>query len=152
MKKFFGYMALLMVVGALGNLLPNSKDEKSDVASTTLATKTSQRVQTTVQSTDETIPWFPNGFKEHYKSGVAFKKSDRALSCGTCRGVGYEVVSITDCPNSLYVEGNIFDDAGVIIDWTNDSVHSLQAGQVAYIELTSYSGGARIVISDVSCR
>ena len=104
-----------------------------------------------MQSTDETIPWFPNGFKEHYKSGVAFKKSDKALSCGTCRGVGYEVVSIIDCPNSLYVEGNIFDDAGVIIDWTNDSVHSLQAGQFAYIELTSYSGGARIVISEVSC-
>jgi len=104
------------------------------------------------QASAETTPWYPDGFKEHFTTGIAFRKSEKSLSCGSCRGVGYEVVSITDCPNSLYVEGNIFDASGVLIDWTNDSVGSLKAGQIAYIELTSYSGGERIEISKVSCK
>jgi hypothetical protein len=86
------------------------------------------------------LPWYPSGFRETFP-GIAFKVADRKLSCYSCRGIVYEVISAISCPNQLYVEANFIDGNGTLLDWSNDVVPSLQAGQVAYVELITYSAG-----------
>jgi len=87
------------------------------------------------------LPWYPDGFEEAYP-GVAFRKSERGLDCYSCSGIIYEVITQFSCPNQLYVEANFIDSNGTIFDWTNDSVRSLSAGQIAYVELYTYSSGS----------
>jgi hypothetical protein len=101
------------------------------------------------------LPWFPEGFREIYSSGIAVKKSEtRKLSCYSCSGIVYEVISRDGCPSSLYVEANFLDSSGAIFDYSNDVVRSLSPLQIAYIELVTYSssGGGTVEITDVNCR
>ena len=87
------------------------------------------------------LPWYPDGFEEAYP-GVAFRKSERGLDCYSCSGIVYEVITQFSCPNQLYGEANFIDSNGTIFDWTNDTVQSLSAGQIAYVELYTYSSGS----------
>ena len=87
------------------------------------------------------LPWYPDGFEEAYP-GVAFRKSERGLDCYSCSGIVYEVITQFSCPNQLYVEANFIDSNGTIFDWDNDTVQSLSAGQIAYVELYTYSSGS----------
>ena len=87
------------------------------------------------------LPWYPDGFEEAYP-GVAFRKSERGLDCYSCSGIVYEVITQFSCPNQLYVEANFIDGNGTIFDWDNDTVQSLSAGQIAYVELYTYSSGS----------
>lgn len=100
------------------------------------------------------LPWYPDGFEESFP-GVAFKKSERGLSCySSCRGIVYEVVSEFGCPNQLYVQANFLDSNGAIFDWSNDVVYSLPAGRVAYVELYTYSGNSgqgTVLLTNADC-
>jgi hypothetical protein len=110
---------------------------------------------TSMKSSANNLPWYPKGFSEYSNSGVAFKHSTKkGLGCYSCYGIVYEVISKTSCPNQLYVEANFMDSSGAVEAWTNDTVHALQSGKIAYITLISYSvsgGGGTVEITKVDC-
>jgi len=102
--------------------------------------------------TAKELPWYPDDFREHFKTGVAFKLLDERPSCYDCTGSVYEVVTKSGCPNGLYVEANVLDASGIIVDFTNDVVSSLPLDGRAKIELYSYESGAtRLLVTKVSC-
>ncbi len=99
------------------------------------------------------------GFTNLNTSGTVYSKfldqgDANYTDCGYSRGVCsvIEVVAINGC-SSLYVEANIENSNGVVIDWANDSVQNLGAGDHAVMHFTSFeSGAARIQMSEVNCR
>jgi len=97
------------------------------------------------------LPWYPKGFEE-YKPGFAFKVLKGGLNCYSCRGLRFEVISKTSCPNTLYVEANHINSSGTVDDWSNDTVQSLSAGQRAIIEFNFYgTTSGTIRITKVNC-
>ncbi len=90
-----------------------------------------------MKSAANNLPWYPKGFDEYFP-GIAFKVSKKGLDCYSCVGLNYEVVTNKSCPNSLYVEANHYNANDVVDDWTNDTVHALEPGQIAIVELTFY--------------
>lgn len=60
-------------------------------------------------------------------------------ACGYGRCWQVEVVTRDGCPNGLYVSMNVLDGAGVVVDYTNDSLNSLEAEQTARLTLTELS-------------
>lgn len=118
-------------------------------------TKEAIRLDTRLQSMQlkaNNLPWYPKGFEEYFP-GVAFKKSSRGLDCYSCRGIVYEVVTNKSCPNQLYVEANFLDSSGSIFDWSNDTVQSLPAGTIAYVELITFSssGSGTVMVTEANC-
>ena len=107
---------------------------------------------TSMKSSANNLPWYPKGFDEKFP-GVAFKKSNRGLDCYSCRGIVYEVITNRSCPNQLYVEANFLDSSGAIYDWSNDTVQSLPAGKIAYVEIITYSGSGSgtVMVTEANC-
>jgi hypothetical protein len=93
--------------------------------------------------------WVPEGFSK-LSTNVAYKRiKAECSSYGRC--ISFLVVSKTDC-SSLYVQGNSAAD-GVILDWSNDSVKNLKAGQQAKMKL-QYShtvSGSQTTFTEVTC-
>ena len=115
-----------------------------------LSTQVDSRILT-IRSSVKNLPWYPEGFEE-YKPGFAFKVLKGGLTCYSCRGLRYEVISKTSCPNTLYVEANHMNSSGTVDDWSNDTVQSLSAGQHATIEFHSYTASnGTIRITKVNC-
>ena len=57
------------------------------------------------------------------------------------------------CERGLYVEANIYDDNGTIIDWTNDTVPALGPDEDAKLTFGTFEDSATsIEIVDWSCR
>jgi len=106
-----------------------------------------------MKSLANNLPWYPKGFDE-YQPGFAFKKSTKkGLDCYSCWGIVFEVVSNKSCPNTMYVEANFLDSSGAVFDWSNDTVHALKAGQIAYVQLITYgfSGSGTVHVTKVDC-
>lgn len=97
-------------------------------------------------------PWYPreyNGWLED--DNVAWR-----WSSGTCDNSywacwGMQVISKNGC-DSLYVELQIQDSAGNAVDWTNDTVSYLAAGQTALLDFsnTNESGGTAQLV-EMNC-
>ena len=103
-------------------------------------------------SSANNLPWYPQGFKEYFP-GVAFKKAKKSLDCYSCWGIVYEVITNRSCPSQLYVQANFIDSNGAVFDWSNDTVQSLRAGQMAYVQLVTYgySGSGTVELTEVNC-
>ena len=109
------------------------------------------RLSTMISSANN-LPWYPQDFKEYFP-GIAFKKAKRSLDCYSCWGIVYEVITNKSCPNQLYVQANFIDSNGAVFDWSNDTVQSFRAGQIAYVELYTfgYSGSGTVELTEVNC-
>lgn len=77
--------------------------------------------------------WLPAGFEKFENDPyIAYKRTTPdCASYGNC--ITFLVISKKDC-SSLYIQGNSAVD-GVIMDWSNDSVQNLKAGQQAKMQL-----------------
>ena len=84
------------------------------------------------------VPWYPDGFSE-YGTNLAFKWTSREGSwpCTGCSFWKLTVVTKLGCPNSLYGEMNITR-GGAVVDWTNDRIASLRAGEKAVLTFIEY--------------
>lgn len=101
------------------------------------------------------MPWYPRGFKG--ASSEAAMRWRNNTSCGIKGLGGYcwgmDVVTRNDCPSMLYVEASILD-GGKVIGFTNDTVGSIDAGQIAEVELQFFESGRGSLtahISHVNC-
>ena len=100
-------------------------------------------------------PWYPKGY-ESYSEHIAWRwdpdpgSSPDCVYGATCWGA--YVMTKSGCPNGLYVEGNILS-GGVVIDYTNDLLPSLEAFDIARMTFTTYDppGDATLRLTDVNC-
>jgi hypothetical protein len=109
--------------------------------------------ETTIRDMAANVPWYPKGWFEWDDGSVAYKwthgacDSYGASGCWTMR-----VISQNGCPDGLYVEINIENASGTVIDYSNDSLGSLSSGQQAALEFVTYEGAADTAqLTDVSC-
>lgn len=87
------------------------------------------------------VPWYPEGFSP-LTTDVAIDWVDGAgNNCYSCIYWTLDVVSKTSCSSGLYVEVNISDPSGRVVDWTNDSLPYLESYQVGRLAFESYLGG-----------
>lgn len=95
-----------------------------------------------IVSQAENLPWYPKGYTE-YDSDLAYKWTThkRSADCSDCIYWTMQVIANTGCLGGVYAELNIMRN-GEVVDWTNDSVPSLAAGQVAFLEFISYQDGS----------
>jgi tetratricopeptide (TPR) repeat protein len=90
-----------------------------------------------------------------YDSGVKWKWSDHnSFSCTYSSSSCFQikVKSDTGCPGGVYAEINLYDSSGAVIDYTNDTLSSLDAYQIGKMTFDTFndsvsSGG----VSKISC-
>jgi hypothetical protein len=95
-------------------------------------------------------PDIPAGYSDA-GNGIATKFVDgRPCSYGVCSWV--EVYAYADCPNSVYIEANIFNADEVVIDYTNGTLAQLLTGQTGLIELNTLTdGAAQVKLTEIDC-
>lgn len=96
-------------------------------------------------------PWHPEGWNDH-GDGLAWKWYEASCDYGYCWGI--YVLSDSDCTNGLYAEVSIKDSSGVVIDYSNDTLGSLNAGETAKLEFRSFQDGAGTLtafVTDLNC-
>ena len=100
------------------------------------------------------VPWYPEGF-DSYSSTIAYKWTTREGSwpCTGCSFWKMTIIAKNGCPNSVYAELNILR-GGAVVDWTNDSLPSIRAGEPAILTFIDYpynsSNSGRLV--ELNCR
>ena len=110
------------------------------------------RQQSSVVTAAENKPWYPKGFDE-WQTGVAFKHIPRGGDCYGCYYWAYDVVTEDGCPSGLYVEISITDSSDRAIDWTNDTLSSLKAGQKGRLVFRTYNDNANSFdVTEINCR
>jgi hypothetical protein len=73
-----------------------------------------------------------------------------ACDYGRCWQI--RVTAPDGCPNGVYAEMNITDDAGVVVDYSNDALGSLAPGQTGVLTFTHFDDAPRQgEITQVSC-
>jgi hypothetical protein len=84
-------------------------------------------------------------------SGVAYKwVKDPRCDYSSCAQL-YVVPVDQGCPNGLYVSANLLR-GGVVVDYGNDLVPSLSAGQKALLTLTFASDqGGKVQLTEINC-
>lgn len=94
--------------------------------------------------------WYPDGF-QYFSDDVAIKNvKGRGCDYGSCWN--YDIVTRTAC-SSLYVELNVYDSSGAVIDWTNDTARNVSAGEIVKIQLNTYEDEADTGrITEINCR
>jgi hypothetical protein len=101
--------------------------------------------------------WYPDGYKSLplNRARAVQWVSGAPDPCGSiaCSYWTMNVVSQNDCPGGVYVEVNMMDSSGTVFDWSNDTVASLAAGQVAQLQFVTYDDrdGKKAQIANVSC-
>lgn len=102
-------------------------------------------------------PWFPEDYSPAPNDeSVAFKWDDNVSGCqdsyGYCWGI--RVVTRDGCPSGLYASINILK-GDTVIDFSNDSLNGLDAGQVAEMEFQAFppegSGTLSGHIKEINC-
>lgn len=91
------------------------------------------------ESSSNLPPWYPPEYSP-YLDQLAYQWVSGASppTCGSaCRYFTLNVTSQHGCYNGLYVEMN-FTSNGTVVDWSNDSIPSLQAGQIAQLQFITY--------------
>ena len=92
----------------------------------------------------DNAPWYPAGYTEAtWASGtdkIAYKWVERGYDCYSCYQWDINVISKYGCSSSLYAKVNI-EKGGVAIGWTNDTLGSLDAGQVGQMRFQYYGEG-----------
>jgi hypothetical protein len=96
------------------------------------------------------VPNVPAGFQD-WNNGLGTIKIDGTCDSGT-RCIWYQVYAYRSCPTSVYVEGNIYDAGGTIIDMTNDIVGSMAKGESATVNMKTYNqSAAQMRLTEVEC-
>lgn len=99
--------------------------------------------------------WIPQGFSA-FNNDLAYQwnlATGPSPDCaGSCQYADLLVSSHFGCPNGVYVEIN-FLSAGVVVDWSNDTVPALGAGQTAQLQFVSYQtpSGSQTEVVKMSC-
>ncbi len=104
---------------------------------------------------DPDTSWTPTGFNEHDEN-VAWRWVERESDCSDCIYWHIQIVTNTGCPNGVYSSINISRNDEVV-DWTNDSIPYLEAGQKAILAFEKYglSGSGSDYegsMTELSCR
>lgn len=97
--------------------------------------------QSTLNDKANSAPWYPNGYFETADGLIAWKWVQIYEDCYSCRYSHVSVIAKEGCYGGLYAETNFLHN-GVVIDWTNDSLPSLGAGQKAVLLFKSYNDNA----------
>lgn len=87
--------------------------------------------------------WLPAGFTK-FNDDMGYRWVDNANDpCGAsaCQYLTIEAVSHYGCPRGVYVAIN-FTANGEVIDWNNESIPALSAGQTAMMQFISYKNGS----------
>lgn len=105
-----------------------------------------------INSAAERKPWYPKDY-DLAQDGIAYKwVRGGGSDCYSCSYWTMDVIARDGCPSGLYVELNIKDRSGTIIDWTNDTVPSLRSGDKARLTFETYNDRAETAqISQFSC-
>ena len=107
-----------------------------------------------IVSSANSVPWYPRGWKE-VADGIAvdyIENHDCGYSDAYCWG--YYVISREGCPSGIYVEVNITNSEGTVVDYSNDTLGSLPAGQRGQLEFQAFqedAGTLGATITDTSC-
>jgi len=107
------------------------------------------------ESTPTPIPeldWAPKGFTQVDES-IAYKwtMNKGKSPCYDCSYWRMTVIVNQDCSSGVYGEMNMMDKSGAVVDWTNDSVPYLGAGQKAVLTFKSYSDPASGELTKLTC-
>jgi hypothetical protein len=103
-----------------------------------------------IEQLASSVPWYPDGFEE-FNENVAIKYA------GSCdAGFGYcwtyEVVTLTGCPTTLYMEA-IIEQGGANLGFTNDLTSGVKPGQIARMQLVQFEGSGTLTarVSEINC-
>ena len=94
----------------------------------------------------------PAGYKDS-GTGIGYKRLTTPPDCDYySRCIQYDLVAYQACPSSVYVEANILDDDGTVIDFTNDTLAALTVGQRGLVTLGSMSAdAAAFQLTEINC-
>lgn len=99
-------------------------------------------------------PWYPEGYSS-YSTELAYQwVAGGPDPCGSisCHYFTMNVTPHFGCPNGVYVEINMTS-GGVVVDWSNDTVPALAAGQTAQLQFISYQDNVDSgQVANMSCR
>lgn len=99
--------------------------------------------KTSLETYAATVPWYPESYSEWSSdTNVAWKWAN-GLDCELgdwCWHI--KVITASGCPDGVYAELNELDSAGNVIDYSNDSIPRLDAGQTAIMEFSTYNENA----------
>ena len=113
--------------------------------------------QSAVGTAANNKPWYPKGYKE-WDSNMAFKYANNKGGdpCGysRCTYGKVQVVTRDGCPSGVYAAMNFLNSAGVVEDYSNDTVPYLAPKQKALLTFKSYSslGSGTIQLVELNCR
>lgn len=96
-------------------------------------------VDTSAESLVPDTSWVPAGFTS-YDDNLAYKWSTTEGSdpCSDCNFWKMKVVPHYGCSNGIYGEINMLDGSDTRVDWTNDSLPSLGAGETGLLVFENY--------------
>ncbi len=103
----------------------------------------------------KSVPWYSEGF-EAFNSEIAIRYlSTNEYSCdfsfGNCASI--DVITKFGCSDGLYAESNLMNNAGVVVDWSNDTLPYLAPNQIANLKFAygiSVSGG-KFEVTEINC-
>lgn len=110
---------------------------------------------------DEYVPdepvvtdWAPAGYTQ-YDDYLAYQfvTDNYEGDCSDCTWWFVKVTAHYDCAGGIYGELNMEDSSGTIVDWSNDTVSALYAGQEAVLEFHHYpyEEGMNGTITKLTC-
>jgi hypothetical protein len=104
----------------------------------------------------ESAPEFPDGF-EDAGNGLALRFMETSAPEFDCSYLDscsvVELFSYSGCPSGGYIEANILNGAGTIVDYTNDSIPSMGVGDRYNSVLGSMGNGSGLTtkITELTC-
>lgn len=86
------------------------------------------------------LRWAPKSFTQLDESiAYKFTTNKGPSPCDYCSFWKVTVIANQNCTSGVYAELNIKDSSGTVVDWTNDSIPYLGAGQKAVLTFETYS-------------
>jgi hypothetical protein len=83
--------------------------------------------------------WVPAGFEWHSDDfATKWVTQEGDWPCSDCNFWKLKVIPQYDCSNGVYAELNMLDSADTVVDWSNDSLPSLSAGQTGLLIFENY--------------
>jgi hypothetical protein len=156
----------IAVATSIANQSALSQDASTNEDDSTYATQDESGSSGLSDPVDEgsssgSASWVPAGFtlwdQDIFDYDMAYNfvtdnyDADR-VDCDGCSFWAVEAVSEAFCPGGAYAEIDILDDAGIKIDWTNDTVDYVDYGQrVTFILKTYEDAAASAEITELNC-
>lgn len=113
-----------------------------------IGSQLNQSTDVTYESTDSSLveeepildkTWVPVGYEwQNDEFAVKWVTNEGDWPCDDCNFWKLKVVPHYDCNRGVYAELNMLDYADTVVDWTNDSLPSLSAGQTGLLIFENY--------------